>query len=79
MKNVVLSVSQPLAENGKNLLHEDSHQPAAKVALVFEPRRIPRCSQPAVFERIAGSFQTAQNSSGDDVEQPVAAPESGTK
>ena len=69
----------PLAKNGECLINKDPHQPAAEGAFVFEPRRIPRCSRPAVFNSIASSFGTAENTACDEVEQPVTPRESRIK
>jgi hypothetical protein len=61
-----------LAENCESLIPENPHQPAAKWACVFEPRRIPSWSQPAVFDGIAGSFGTAEKPACDEMRQPPA-------
>jgi hypothetical protein len=67
------------AENGQSFINEHPDQPAAKRALVFEAWRIPRCFHPAVFNSTVGLFRAAENSTRDEVKQPVAAPKSGAK
>jgi hypothetical protein len=74
-----LSAWLVLAENGQSFIDKDPDQPAAKRAFVFEAWRIPRRSHPAVFNSTVGSFRTAENSTSDEVQQPVATPESRVK
>jgi hypothetical protein len=68
-----------LVANGQSFINEDPEQPAAKFAFVFEARRSPRRLQPAVFDGIIGSFGAAKNTTCDEVQQLVAAPESRLK
>jgi hypothetical protein len=65
--------------NSQSLINQDPDQPTAKGAIVFETRRIPRRTQPTVFDSIVCSFRTAKNATGNQVQQSVAPPESGTK
>jgi hypothetical protein len=77
--NFALSAWLVLAENGQSLIDKDPKQPAAKGALVFEARRIPRGLQPAVFDSGVSPFRTAKNATRDEMEQSVATPESDLK
>jgi hypothetical protein len=71
--------SMALPENSQSFINEDPKQPAAKRALVFEVRRIPRGPQAAAFDDCVGSFRTAENATCDEVQQSTAPVKPGTK
>jgi hypothetical protein len=54
--------------NYQSFINKDPDQPAAKRAFVFEAWWISRRSHPAVFNGILGSFRTAENPAGDEMQ-----------
>jgi len=68
-----------VAKNRQSFVDQDSYQPTAELAFVFEARRIPGCRQPAGCHSIVGSLVTAKNATRDEVKQMKTAQESRVK
>jgi hypothetical protein len=60
----------------QSFINENSEEPAAKCAFVFEARRMARSRAPTVFDSIVSLFGPTKNTTCNEVKQPVTPRES---